>query len=126
MARKKPPLSGGADRLGGLAEYEIEKLIYTDETPMPWGKFKGGKRKQKRRNMKKKKPFPDGAKMRELALAIQKEVDGYGFALFVFPFHQGGVANYVSNADREDMIRYIFETVERFIDGDDFPTPESN
>ena len=42
-----------------------------------------------------------------------------GFCLIVFPFHLGGIANYVSNAEREDMINALEETVLRLKNNQD-------
>lgn len=48
---------------------------------------------------------------RTLGRAI-KEVDGnYGFCLFVFEFGHGGRINYISNANREDMIATLKEFI---------------
>lgn len=37
-----------------------------------------------------------------------------GFALLIFDFNKPGETNYISNADRADMIEALKETVERF------------
>ena len=64
--------------------------------------------------------------MRELARLIEPRIKGLGFALFVFPFKEPGISNYISNADRNDMIKALKEKVKRFENMEDFPTPETN
>lgn len=64
--------------------------------------------------------------MRELATMIKKQIPGYGFALFVFEFHKPGIGNYISNAQRQDMIKSLEETLARLKGSADFPTPEKN
>lgn len=44
-----------------------------------------------------------------------------GFCLLVFGFHQPGIANYVSNAEREDMIEALRETADRLERKEDNP-----
>lgn len=56
--------------------------------------------------------------MRHLAAGIDgvlKDNAGMpkGFALIVFEFHEPGIGNYISNADREDMIKALRETADR-------------
>ncbi len=64
--------------------------------------------------------------MRQLGKMIQKKVKGLGFALIVFPFYDAGMSNYISNAEREDMIKALRETADRLESKQDFITPESN
>ena len=66
----------------------------------------------------------DAQKMRELGKLVIEKTEGQGFCLLVFPFHTGGMSNYITNANREDMIRALIETAEKLMDGKDFPTPE--
>ena len=66
-------------------------------------------------------------KMREIGELIEKEIPGMGFALVVFPFHvRKKYANYISNAQRADMIEALEETLNRWKSNKDFPTPETN
>lgn len=65
-------------------------------------------------------------KMRELATQIQKEIPGIGFCLIVYPFHEKGMSNYISNSQRDDMIVFLQETVNRLKKNKDFQTPNSN
>ena len=65
-------------------------------------------------------------KMRIIGMKIQEEAPGLGFALFIFEFYKPGMSNYISNARREDMVIALEETLERFRNGQDFPTPEGN
>ena len=67
-----------------------------------------------------------GEKMRELANMISKEIPGLGFCLLVYPFHEKGMSNYISNSRREDMIAFLQETLDRFKAQRDFQTPNSN
>jgi hypothetical protein len=67
-----------------------------------------------------------GAEMRQLAKKIEKELPGLGFCLLVFEFYKPGMSNYISNAQREDMILALEETLKRWKDKTDFPTPETN
>ena len=65
-------------------------------------------------------------KMRELAHLIEEKIKGYGFALFVFPFSESGISNYISNAQRDDMIKALEEKISIFKNKKDFKTPEEN
>lgn len=67
-----------------------------------------------------------GEEMRELALKIQTEIKGLGFALIVFQFNEPGISNYISNAQRVDMIKAMKETISRLENKQDFETPERN
>jgi hypothetical protein len=67
-----------------------------------------------------------GEQMRELASMIQEKIPRPGFALLVFPFHNEGISNYISNAKREDMIKAFEEVLERWKKNQDFMTPETN
>lgn len=67
-----------------------------------------------------------GQEMRDLAKNISAEIPGLCFALFVFEKNAPGISNYISNANREDMILALKETINRFENKEDFPTPESN
>jgi hypothetical protein len=42
-----------------------------------------------------------------------------GFCLLVFGFNAPGIANYVSNANRKDMIKAMKETIKRLEDNED-------
>lgn len=50
----------------------------------------------------------------------------FGFAILVFPFQYPGIANYISNANREDMIIALRECADRLENKEDFKTPENN
>ena len=63
--------------------------------------------------------------MRDIATLIDGEIPGIGFALLVFDFNSAGISNYISNAQREDMITALRETLKRFEAGRTFPTPEN-
>lgn len=69
------------------------------------------------------------AEMRILGAMLEDEIprsSGIGFALLVFPFNQPGVSNYISSAQRADMIKALEETLIRFKNKEDFKTPEEN
>lgn len=68
----------------------------------------------------------DAKKMRDIAQRVADELPGKGFCLLVFEFDQPGLANYISNADRESMIQGLEETVRRLKAKEDFQTPEPN
>lgn len=66
-------------------------------------------------------------KMRALARFINKKLPkGWGFCLLVFPFNAPGIANYISNAQRETMIEALKEKIKVLEAKDDFRTPEEN
>lgn len=50
---------------------------------------------------------------------------GIGFALLVFEFHKPGISNYISNAQRADMITALRETADRLEKRQDFQTPSN-
>jgi hypothetical protein len=50
--------------------------------------------------------------MNGIAAAIDSELpDGFGFVLLVFNFGEGGFMNYISNADRADVVRSMREFI---------------
>lgn len=53
--------------------------------------------------------------MRKIGEKIKKEIPGLGFCLLVFEFHKPGISNYLSNAQRADMILSLKETVKRLV-----------
>lgn len=69
----------------------------------------------------------DAEQMRFLAQLIDQMLLGkWGFTLLVFQKNKPGIANYISNAQRSDMILGLRETADRLEKGEDFHTPESN
>ncbi len=66
----------------------------------------------------------DGEGMRQLARIIKNEIPGLGFCLLVFEFEKPGISNYISNAQRPDMLKAIQETLDRLNGKQDFKTPE--
>lgn len=65
--------------------------------------------------------------MRMLAERISSKIpSGFGFAIFVFPFNDTGISNYISNGRREDMIKVLEEKVRILKNREDFRTPEEN
>ena len=67
-----------------------------------------------------------GQQMRDIAEMISEKIPGLGFALIVFQFKKPGMSNYVSNAQRADMIKALEETLTRWKNNEDFTTPETN
>lgn len=65
-------------------------------------------------------------KMRRLAEMLKKEMPGTGFALLVFNFNDPGMANYIGNAKREDIIKAFRSTSDRLDKRQDIQTPEEN
>lgn len=64
-------------------------------------------------------------KMRALAKFLKKKLPkGWGFVLLVYPFNSGGVANYISDGQRKDIILYLRETANILEANEDFQTPE--
>ena len=44
-----------------------------------------------------------------------------GFALIIFKFHEKGLSNYISNAERGPMIKALKEIVKRLEENEDIP-----
>lgn len=71
----------------------------------------------------------DAHGMRLLADLISSAVPGLGFALITFPLGENienQLVNYISNGQREDMIKALRELLERWESGTDFMTPINN
>jgi hypothetical protein len=45
--------------------------------------------------------------------------DGFGYCTLVFKLNEPAVANYISNSNRDDMIKTLFETAYRLKEGQD-------
>jgi hypothetical protein len=68
----------------------------------------------------------DAEGMRDLGRKIAREIPGLGFALITFEFHRDEcISNYISNANREDMIKGLRETIQRLEKNQIFKTPEA-
>lgn len=46
-----------------------------------------------------------------------------GFCLLVFPLGEPGIADYISNGDRADMVECMREAANRFESGETVPVP---
>lgn len=59
------------------------------------------------------KPLPDdlAESMNEVGQLLSKTFKPQGFALFVFDMGSGGNMNYISNANREDMLTAMKEFI---------------
>lgn len=66
--------------------------------------------------------------MRLLAELIQSAAPGLGFALITFPLNGKGneLVNYISNGQREDMIKALKDLLHRWESGTDYMTPNNN
>lgn len=65
--------------------------------------------------------------MRKMASRVKKLLPSdFGFAIVVFKFHEPGESNYISNAQRPDMIKALRETADRLERNQDYKTPENN
>lgn len=51
--------------------------------------------------------------MQAFAQTIAEVLPGYGFILMIFEFNSNGRANYVSNADRAEVLKMMEEFKER-------------
>ena len=57
---------------------------------------------------------------------ISKKFPGMGFLLIMFEFSSPGVANYISNGRREDMVEALREAANRLEKSQDIPVIEGN
>ena len=53
--------------------------------------------------------------------AISEFFPQAGFALIIFKFHEEGLSNYISNAERGSMIKALKEIAERLEKNEDIP-----
>lgn len=63
-----------------------------------------------------KKQFRVKARLRNIAKNIDDRLpDGFGFCLLTFPFgeQEGGEIMYVSNADRQDIVKAMKEWIQK-------------
>lgn len=60
-------------------------------------------------------------KLKESANILSDKFDELGFALIVFDFYKPGIGNYISNAQRKDMIVALRELVDRLEKRQDIP-----
>ncbi len=66
-------------------------------------------------------------RMRKIGKKVRSLIpQGYGFTVLVFPFNRPGLSNYISSAQRKDMITALRETADRLEHYEDFSTPEEN
>jgi hypothetical protein len=64
--------------------------------------------------------------LRELAKMLDEALrtmypERMGFALIVFEFHKPGISDYVSNAEREQMVTALRESADRLEKREDIP-----
>lgn len=71
--------------------------------------------------------LPSGAIMRKIIKKAKSLLpNGWGVTILVYQFHKPSIANYISDAERPDMIKMLRETADRLESKQDFSTPESN
>ena len=62
-----------------------------------------------------------------LGHVISKEIfPGLGFMLIVFEFNKPGISNYISNAERTDMVKALRETADRLAGAQDIRPDQQN
>lgn len=66
--------------------------------------------------------------MQQMAKKVKKLLPKeFGFAIIVFPFHRkSGETNYISNAQRSDMVKALRETADRIEKNQTYQTPDNN
>ena len=72
--------------------------------------------------------MPNRGDMQALGAFINDYFPGTGWCVFTWDIdqHAGGMGNYISNGNREDMIKALRELADKLERGNIFPTPESN
>ncbi len=70
---------------------------------------------------------PDGEGMKLIGQLLKEMLpQGVGFALLTFEFNNPGLANYISSAQREDMIKALRECADRIEGNRTIQTPNQN
>lgn len=65
--------------------------------------------------------------MQEIAAKVDAMLPSdMGFTVLVFPLGNVGESNYISNANRSDMIKALREIADRLEKREDYKTPENN
>ena len=65
--------------------------------------------------------------MQKMAESVYKMLPkDFGFAIIVFPFKTLGEANYISNANRTDMIKALRECAYKLENNETYETPKDN
>lgn len=65
--------------------------------------------------------------MKKMADKVKKMLPkDFGFTILVFPFNNPGISNYISNANRKDMIKAMREVADRLESKQDFETSQNN
>jgi hypothetical protein len=59
--------------------------------------------------------------MRIVARGISEVFPGMAFTLLLFPLNAPGISNYISNANRDDMVKALRETADRLERGEEIP-----
>lgn len=58
--------------------------------------------------------------LQEIGSILKKLLPDLGFCLLIFEFHKPGISDYLSNANREDMIQALFEAAYRLKNQEDW------
>lgn len=83
-------------------------------------------RRKYKRGDKQPGLLPDGQTLQIIASHLEPLMNGHGFCLLVFPFRNDkAYGNYISNANRKDMVEHLRKTADRLEKGEDFPTPSN-
>ncbi len=72
------------------------------------------------------KRIVSGHEMRKFGKMVNKLFPDKAWCVFTFDFGPGGIGNYLSNAQRPDMIKALREMADHLERGSVFPTPEHN
>lgn len=73
------------------------------------------------------KYLPTGALMCKIIKKAKALLpNGWGVTVLVYPLGSPGIANYISDAQRSDMIKQLREVADRLESKQDFTTPEAN
>lgn len=68
-----------------------------------------------------------GDLMRTLISACKSVLpEGWGITILTYEQNKPGIANYISDSERADMIKMLRETADRLENKQDFPTVEQN
>ncbi|RXG32018.1 hypothetical protein [Leeuwenhoekiella marinoflava] len=77
--------------------------------------------------MGKSKEILTGDLMRTLISACKSVLpEGWGITILTYQHNKPGIANYISDSERADMIKMLRETADRLENKQDFPSVEQN
>ncbi len=64
--------------------------------------------------------------IQDLGKIITQHIPNMGFCLLIYPFNQRGMGNFLSNSNREDVIKNLRQMADHLENGTTFPTPSLN